>query len=97
MNLIAFIRHMFPKNTMEDIIRMLDKVTIINYDGTNILVASKEHIYFFGSTRPTTKQFKKFYLSVLPMMIGKGLDINKNVTYIKRIKPRKSGGFVWLG
>jgi len=98
MSLPNFILANFKYSTRQEIIRCLDKATVIHYDGVNLIVGDDKTIFYFCSTKPTTKQFKKFYETHLPYMKGKILYKAPNTTYDRRIKKNPKGkGYIWLG
>lgn len=100
MNLIQFLCSMFDDK--EEILKCLDISTIIDFDNTNVLIANDNYIFYFGSLKPKTKQFKEFYEKNKEKMIGKRL-ISENTGYMDRmqyVRTIPSTGqkeYVWLG
>ena len=68
--IFEFILENFKGSTKEEIVRCLNKSTIIVFDNINILVANKEYVYYFGSTA-TPLNIVKFYYKFRHLISGK--------------------------
>ncbi len=77
--IFEFILENFNNTSRENIVRCLNKATIIIFDNINVLVADEEYVYYFGS-RAAPLNTVKFYYRFKHLISGK-----KSYTWNKKI------------
>lgn len=97
MNIVQFLCQTIGKEKREEIVRCLNKATLIVYDGENCIVGDDIYIYYFATTANRTKKFYKFYHQYEKYMDKKLFYAGSLPMYKNRCKQIEGDLYQWLG